>query len=140
MYNKILVSVDTSSVSKRALHHAFQLARSTGSKLTVLYVQQIILFYYGALGPEGKCVSLSKLEGEDILNNLLQELDINPASVCQRTATGNSALLIPAIAKEEKVNLIVLGIKNFGILSSILQGNTQQTVLKYAPCPVLIVK
>ncbi|OLN26871.1 universal stress protein [Desulfosporosinus metallidurans] len=140
MYNKIVVPVDSSSLSRRALTHALELARNTGAKLTVLYVNQIILLYHSALGPESQYIPFEKLDCEDILNTMLADMGIQPDSISKRIATGYPAPLIVTVAVEERANLIVMGSRGFGLLAGLLLGSVSQSVITHAPCPVLIVK
>lgn len=141
MFNRIVVPVDSSALSRRALAQAFELAQYTGAKLTVLCVKQIILLYYGALGPESQYISLEKLDGEEILNTMLSDMDISPDSIRKRSATtGNPALLIVAVAAEEGADLIVMGSRGFSLFTGFILGSISRSVIKHAPCPVLIVK
>ncbi|KJR47947.1 hypothetical protein UF75_1621 [Desulfosporosinus sp. I2] len=140
MNNKIIVPVDASSPSRRALTYALELARNTGSKLTVLYVDQIILLYYGALGPESQYIKFQKPDAEDILNKILADMGIQSDSISKRIVTGNPAPLIVTVALEERANLIVMGSRGCGFLTGLLLGSVSQSVIKHSPCPVLIVK
>lgn len=140
MYNKIVVPVDSSSFSRRALIHALELAQKTGAKLTVLYVNQIIPYYHGALGPERLYNPFEYLDGEDFLNAMLTDMGIQSDSIRKRIATGNPAPLIVTVATEESADLIVMGCRGFGLLTGLLFGSVSQSVIKHSPCPVLIVK
>lgn len=140
MYNRIVVPVDSSALSRRALTHALELARNTGAKLTVLYVNQIIPLYHSTSGPERQYIPFEKLDGEDILNAMLADMGIQSDSISKRSATGNPAPLIVTVAAEERANLIVMGSRGFGLLTGLLLGSVSQSVIKHAPCPVLIVK
>ncbi|KUO77935.1 MAG: hypothetical protein APF81_03985 [Desulfosporosinus sp. BRH_c37] len=141
MYDRILVSIDSSTLSRRTLTLALELAQNTGAKLTVLYVNQITLFYYGALGPGSELVPFENHDyGEDILNAILADLAIRFDFISKRIATGNPSQLIVTVAVEEKADIIVMGNRGFGLLMGLLLGSVSRFVIKNAPCPVLIVK
>ena len=140
MYNKIIVPLDASSPSRRAMTLALELARKTGAQLIVLYVKELILLYHGALGHGGQYIPFNKFKSEDILNVILTDMEIPPGSICKRSATGNPATLIVTVVADERANLIVMGSRGFGQLKGLLLGSVSQFVIKHAPCPVLIVK
>ncbi|AET70033.1 universal stress protein UspA-like protein [Desulfosporosinus orientis DSM 765] len=140
MYRRIVVPVDSSALSRRALEYALELCKGTGAELTVVYINPIIPSWYGGSIPE-RCFTLLEAIGtEESLNNLLSDLDVKSLSISKKTAAGNPVTLIIGMAKEEKANLIVMGSRGFNWLTGLLLGSVSQWVIKYAPCPVLIVK
>lgn len=141
MCNKILVAVDSSALSRRTLIYAIELAQSIGARLTVLFINQIIPRYYGGeLGPAKQYFPLEGYNTEKILNAMLDDLSIRSDSIAKRFAVGNPVQLIVMVAEEEKANLIVIGSRGSGLLTGLLSGSVSGLVIKYAPCPVLIVK
>jgi nucleotide-binding universal stress UspA family protein len=141
MITNILVPVDSSPFSKRVLTYSLQFARDLRAKLTVLYIRPIILLYFSALGPEGRPVYLDgELEYRHTLETALKELDFPSDCVNQIYAAGYPASLIIETAKEERSSLILMGSEGFGLLKSILFGYDNYSVIKQAPCPVLIIK
>jgi len=55
-------------------------------------------------------------------------------------AHGDAAAEIVRVAKERKVDLIVLASHGRTGLGRILFGSTAEAVVRHAPCPVLVVK
>ena len=55
-------------------------------------------------------------------------------------AQGRPSSEILRIAKEETVDLIVLGTHGKGVLDQALFGSTTERVVRNAPCPVLTVR
>ncbi|HBW33938.1 universal stress protein [Desulfosporosinus sp. BICA1-9] len=137
---KIVVPVDASTPSRRALTLAIELAQNTGAKLTVLYVKEMIVLYHGAIDHGSQYIPFNNLDAEDILKAILTDMGIQPDSICKRSATGNPARLIVTVATEERANLIVMGSRGLGQLTGLLLGSVSQSVIKHSPCPVLIVK
>lgn len=140
MDQRIVVPVDSSALSRRALEFALELGKGTGAGLTVVYIDPVIPGWYGGSTPGRRFTLLEAVGREESLNNLLSDLDLNSLSISKKTAAGNPVTLIVGMAKEENANLIVMGSRGFNCLAGLLLGSISQWVIKHAPCPVLIVK
>jgi nucleotide-binding universal stress UspA family protein len=60
--------------------------------------------------------------------------------VIRRLVTGDPASEIPRVAKEEKVDLIVMGTHGRTGLLRMLMGSVAELVVRRAPCAVLTVR
>lgn len=145
---RILVAVDGSEHSMKAVDTASGIAAAVGAKLSLL-----------AVVPSVTAVA-EELEAYARTENLLHELPrllasvqpafLEPAAVRARakratevaleTATGDPATEILATAREKGVDLIVMGSRGRGRLSGLLLGSVSQKVATHAPCSVLIVR
>jgi len=120
-----------------ALEMATSLARDTGAKLYIVHVQEPPAYYgggemyYGMLDPTAA-----------ELVKLLE--DVKPADPTvqyeQRMLTGDPAGALVDFAKEEQIDLIVLGTHGRSGLSRLLMGSVAEAVVRRAQCPVLIFK
>jgi nucleotide-binding universal stress UspA family protein len=136
-FNKILFPTDFSHTGDAALDMATSLARDTGAKLYIVHVQEPPAFYgggemyYGMLDPT-----------TDELVKMLE--DVKPADPGvkyeQRLLTGDPAHALVDFAKEENVDLIVLGTHGRSGLSRLLMGSVAEAVVRRAECPVLTFK
>jgi universal stress protein A len=138
----ILVPIDFSETSKRALLFASDLAQQYNAKLTLLFVYQAPNTFF----PEGYEPSVSML-----FEDLYQYYEKSLASVAQSiegqiSSTPNMKLSqgVPDIeiireATEGNYDLIVMGSHGRTGLSRVVIGSVAEKVVRHALCPTLIV-
>lgn len=133
---KILCPIDFSASSEAALKYAAAMARDSAAELIVVYVDEGPLAYdAGMLGfvePE------SDLQPESRLQAITQTLPDLACRAC--SLQGDPAAQIVQLAKDESVDLIVLGTHGRTGLARLLMGSIAEAVLRSAPCPVLALK
>jgi universal stress protein A len=138
---KILVPVDFSECSKKALQYAIAFARQFGASLTLLHVVQI-----NFVGGEFGSIDYPLLETElkesrsKLLDRLVRdEIDGDvPANALMRV--GQPLAEIVRAAKESDIDLIIISTHGHTGLKHVFLGSTAESVVRYAPCPVLTVR
>lgn len=142
MCKKILVPVDSSPYSKRALTAALKIAKETGGKVTVLYVNHVSASFGGWMLAAGPMMWPPKflVDGDELLKSILQDYNSDSAQIKCRVAAGYPVETIIKTAKQEEVDLVVMGTRGLGPLTGLLLGSISQRVVQDAPCPVLLVK
>jgi nucleotide-binding universal stress UspA family protein len=138
-FTNLLVAVDGSEASNRALSKALELAALTGASVTALAVEGPLPAYAATVGE----VDEVKREKDAFFGRLARdvreqaeragvpiEVDVRP---------GHAAELISRVAKERDADLIVLGHRGHFLRDHLL-GSTADRVSEHAECPVLIVK
>lgn len=134
---KILFPTDFSTLSDAALQYATTLARDMGAKLVIVHIEEPPAaygageMYYGI--PDPDTAALTKM------------LDVvRPADAAvpfeHRLVTGEPATEIVELAKEEGVDLIVMGTHGRTGLGRLLMGSVAESVVRRAPCPVFTFK
>lgn len=138
---KILVPIDFSDCSKKALQYAVPFAKQFNAALTLLYVVQVN-YYVGEVG----AVDMAALEkdmrssGEKQLSRLAAE-EVGPGVPCDTLVrSGRIVNEIVDAAKESGTDLILLSTHGHTGLKHILLGSVAENVVRHAPCPVLIVR
>lgn len=133
---RILVPVDFSDCSKKALKYALPLASQFDAELTLLHVVQ------PAQGvPEMPSLDVQVLAAaEKSLEALRSTLPAAVASSNSVVREGNPYAEIVAAAKELDADLIVLSTHGRTGLAHVLLGSTAEKVVRHAGCPVLIVR
>jgi universal stress protein A len=134
---KILFPTDFSHTGDAALALATSLARERGASLLIVHVEEPPAaygageMYYGMPDPVT----------ED-LRKMLKEVAPADASVPveHRLLTGDPAHAIARLAKEEGVELIVMGTHGRTGLMRLLMGSVAEAVVRRAPCPVLTLR
>ncbi len=132
--NKILFPTDFSHSSDAALALATSLARDTGAKLLIAHVEEPPVAYGGGEMYYGIPEPL-----EEDLRKMLKEVTPNDSSVPyeHHLVTGDPASAIVRLAKDEDVDLIVMGTHGRTGLLRMLMGSVAEAVVRRAPCPVL---
>jgi nucleotide-binding universal stress UspA family protein len=74
------------------------------------------------------------------LKKLVEEVEAKGVAAREIVAQGRPSNEILRIAKEETIDLIVLGTHGKGFLDKALFGSTTERVVRNAPCPVLTVR
>ena len=153
VFNNILVPVDGSEHSSRAIEYAFEIASKFGSKLILLHV------YFFALPVTSSPVlpgvpnyAVMTQESIDVLSQkakkeanqiLVQATNLVKAKNVVVKSLLREGRVVPEILKileTEKVDLIVMGARGISGIKKLFLGSTSEEVVKKANCPVLIVK
>lgn len=140
MFTKILVAYDGSDGSKRALEQAIKLAKVFNASITALWVRGSLPHY-----PE----TIDEVEEErEAATAFIQKItrDITEFSkqyaieITGETLAGHPAKTIVDYAKQNNVDLIVMGHRGHSGLWGNLLGHTTDKVSENAHCSVLIVR
>lgn len=137
----ILVPIDFSQRSKKALRYAVALARQFGGELVCLHVIDIP---YGA-GEAGLVVEMQayrkhlQAESRRALTELVRE-EAREIPVTSLLRAGAPYHEITRAAREFPADLIVISTHGrIGVRRFVL-GSTAERVVRHAPCPVLVVR
>src|SRR5580765_1844842 len=138
---RILVPIDFSSCSKKALQYAIPFAKQFSARLCLLYVGQ---GYY--LLPDLAPADLSTYvcrERADTAAKLAtfatREIPATLA-VDLLVRNGQPALEIVDVAKEIGADLIIISTHGYGGFKHLWFGSIAEQVVRHATCPVLVVR
>jgi len=144
----ILVPVDFSDTSRRALVYAVDLAGSVGcDDLTVVHVAMRPTEYlplddwvFGKHTDPESVEAKVRQSARSKLDSLLERFDDRPLSLEPRVELGPASATIVEVAKEVAARMIVMGTRGRNV--KILQraaGSTAIRVIRASDCPVLCV-
>lgn len=139
MFDKILLAVDGSETSRKAVPVAAGVARGSASEVVVCHVREREIL---AKAPETVMAEKSE-EAMALVDNIVRELKdagVNARPQVRTAAYGSVAREIRDLARSEGVGLIVMGSRGLGELSGLLIGSVTHKVLHLAECPVLVVR
>jgi len=153
MINRILVPIDGSEHSRKALEFAADIAqRFNASVVLVHVVSTAALLPAPQVGvpvtPEGvpppvfstkMAEDLAKL-GSELLARGSSELEKRGLATKRILERGEPVDKILQTAKNERCDLIVIGARGLGKMRALLLGSVSDGVVHRAPCPVLVVK
>jgi len=137
---KILVPTDFSESARHALQYAVTLAHSFGAGITLLHVvENVTVSYASDLFPVPMAEVFEEVSGyaRKEIAALAAELRARNIEVAERVVQGKPAGEILRAAREDAIDLIVLGTHGRGVLDHALFGSTTERVVRKAPCPVL---
>ena len=136
----IVVGVDGSGHSRKALERAANEAAAHGAPLTVLTVHQAVRDVYGSASHYGDDAALTEKAKEAAqadTDQVLAAAGSQPPSV---TVTAVHGLPVDELVKaSESADMIVLGRRGMGGFVRLLMGSVSSQVAQHAQCPVLIV-
>jgi nucleotide-binding universal stress UspA family protein len=155
MFEKILVPLDGSDHSVRALEKAVQIAKKFSGKVTLIYaysvsMQPIILPEPTTLSSPtipiltaaeiSRVVEAARTTGERILKDGEAKAKTEGVAVKAMLVEGHAVQEIVRTAKEDNFDLIVMGARGVSHIRSLLLGSVSDGVIHHALCPVLVVK
>ncbi len=137
-FKKILVPVDGSKYSEKALQRACDLVEGFDSKITLIYVVEKSL-PVNLLDRKEYLELLRKFGSKtlDKANSLLLKKGITGKILLKE---GNITNEIEKVAKNEKCDLIIVGSKGLGAVTRFLLGSVSNKLAQSSSCSVLIVK
>ncbi len=141
---KILVPTDFSEHGRHALSYGAELAQKFGAELHLLHVLQDLV----AMVPEpgmafpmpGDYLKDLREGSQRALTELAKKEVPEGLSIVQEIREGPPFLEIIRYAKENDVDLMVLGTHGRSGLAHALLGSVAEKVVRKAPCPVLTVR
>ena len=134
----ILVPLDGSKNSEKALLHACDMAKNYKSRLILLYVVEKS-FPINLLDKKEYLEILRKfgnrvlIKGKDIAT----QQGIDSKMIIKE---GNIVNEIVKLAKNEKCNLIIVGSKGLGSTARFFLGSVSNKLANNSPCSILIIK
>jgi nucleotide-binding universal stress UspA family protein len=142
MFRHILVSVDGSEQSERALDEAIDIARADQARLTILTaVCQPAVWAASAMAAGAYAVSAADLEKEavDTMRRAVKRVpeDVPVTTIISRKPIRNA--LTHRLETGEH-DLLVMGSRGRGALSASVLGSVSHYALNHSPIPVLIVQ
>ena len=136
---RILVPLDLSGNSRRALRYAAPLAKKFGGEICLLHVLPLRL-----TSPDFAFVEVDEAPVKRDADAKLKEIQrtLSPPSLCQRTeiAVGDAAEQILAVADRIAADLIVMTTHGHSGVKRFFMGSTAEQVLRHAECPVFLVR
>jgi nucleotide-binding universal stress UspA family protein len=140
---KILVPVDFSETGMLAFEHASFMARLAKADLLLLHVLPIQEYHFEIPEPVMRIENHDEVNRvvEQKLDELVQQVREKYGCVARSLSTrGKVAHEIMEIAREEKVDLIVMGTHGASGFEEFFIGSNAHKVVTVAPCPVITVQ
>jgi nucleotide-binding universal stress UspA family protein len=149
MIKKILVPIDGSKYSDKALAFSLDIAKKYSAKITLLCVAQPIIltspfFLNQPLASPNTALYIKEIESahEKMLDEAFKKTKKNNPNleISKQLVNGRPADKIVEITKKENFDLIVMGSRGTGGIKKFFLGSVSDRVADEASCPVLLVK
>jgi len=147
MYKRILVATDGSTLSKKAVSSAIELAAATGAELVALKVvpRYPMSYYEGGLAVQASEVARIEKQWGDNAQAIVDAVQKAAAAraVKAKALTVKSNLVSDAViaaAKKHKCDLIVMASHGHRGIKRLLLGSETQLVLTHSHIPVLVLR
>ncbi len=143
VYKRILVPIDFSDSSKKALLSSITLAKTFQAELILLYVVESAVypadFGFGQVAVPAIEREMTE-RGEAELAKLVKQQIAGAVPARTIVCSGKPFLEIIKTTEEEKVDLIVIATHGHTGVEHILFGSNAEKVVRKAPCDVLVVR
>ena len=139
MFNNILLAVDGSEYSHRAIEYAKSLAERYEANLWIVHVFSHTSDLLGYQDFE-KLYAKRKSAGQAVLDSAKKILGNIPFKVHEELMEGSEAEAILAVAENHQADLIVMGTRGFGAVKGMLVGSVSRKVIHLSTCPVMVVR
>jgi universal stress protein A len=137
---KILVPLDFSEVSEKALRYAIRFAEQFSSRITLLHVIQPMVYPSDFGYPPTLVDTLDDTMQQAVQEKLRGVANRTPLEVDTMIRLGQPYHEIATVAKELEADLIIITTHGHTGLKHALLGSTAERVVRHAPCPVLTLR
>lgn len=136
-FEKVLLAVDGSDHSARAIPVAADIATKSNGEVLVFHAREHVVARGGSW----------ELESESDANELLERIKtdlvsagVKARSVTDRALAGRAAQAILDAAESEGADLIVMGSRGRSDLAGLLLGSVAHKVIQLSHCPVVVAR
>lgn len=145
MYQKILVPVDDSKASLKALKEACMLAEQLKAKLHIVHIVDLQQFNWigGDYLQSSKIHDVSKEVSEKILDSaveVIKKFNLEYETQIMESVGEKVAGIIAGCVKENQCDLVVMGTHGFTGVMHLLMGSVAEGVLRQVSVPVMLVR
>ncbi|OXI92466.1 MULTISPECIES: universal stress protein [Burkholderia] len=145
MYTNIMVAVDGSPSSQRALDEGLKVARSHGARLFAVFVvdKSLMITFGGRMDPDALLDEIRR-DGASVLRHVertIAHATVNGETELLETEIGESvAERLQRYVVERSIDLAVVGTHGRRGVRRLFLGSVAERFLRGSSCPVLLVR
>ena len=137
---RILVPIDFSEHSQKALRYALAFAHQFGAEVTLVHIVEQMVYPGDWMYPPLAVTDFATEKREEMISRL-QSLDAGSGVKTQHIVRiGRAWQEIIEIAQEMKSDMLILATHGYTGLKHVLLGSVAEKIIRHAPCPVLTVR
>ena len=148
MYKRILVSLDGSATSNKALAAALELGSSSAGSLAIRLIHVLDeMAYFTGLDPYAgqtySAVHVMRQAGEKILAEglvICKSAGVQADTVLVDRLGARLAETVAETARKWPASLVVVGTHGRKGVGRMLMGSGAEQIIRMAPCPVLVIR
>ena len=141
MFTNILVPIDGSDNSYRALDAALLLSEKLGSNITVIHVmEEVPITHIGSEKMLNELLEAYKKENQGILLKSSEIANQKGLTIKTFLLQGNPASVILDYNKKEKFDLVIMGSRGLGKFKELILGSVSSKIVHHSPCAVLLIR
>jgi len=146
MYQRILVPVDGSATSNKALVAALQMARESGGRVRLIHVVEELAYLSGYEqygGYSGELISVMRETGNKVLNDAMaiaQAAGVEADNLLFDNFGERLAEVVADAATQWNADLVVVGTHGRRGVGRMLLGSGAEQILRLASVPVLVIR
>lgn len=143
LFNKILLAYDGSKASNKALGRAVELVKVTpGATLEIVHAFDFPRFFVGeGIAPIPASVNKEIYDlAEQTTEELRERIENAQINGKVEMIQGPPAEVILEYAKQNEMDLIVIGSRGLGGIREFVLGSVSHNVVQHAKIPVLVIK
>ncbi len=144
---RVLLATDGSEEASRAADAAMELCEKTGSELHVVYVRTRHIGGTAPVDPIWAGQTYPELEEDlerearGVLDGQVQEIEAAGGTVAQtHLEIGDAAERVVALGEDIGAGLVIVGSRGLTRLKRAVMGSVSESIVRYAHCPVLVVR
>jgi nucleotide-binding universal stress UspA family protein len=141
LFSKVLVPIDGSDNSFRALDAALLLSEKLGAKVTAIHVMEDIpVLHIQSEKLLRQLLDSYKKESQKILLKCSEISARKGLSIDTKLLQGNAGSIILDFCEKEKYDTIVMGSRGMGKFKELVLGSVSNKVIHHSSCPVMIIR
>ena len=141
MFSRILVPVDGSDNSHRALDAALFLSEKLGAKVTAIHVMEDVpVLHIESEKLLRELLNAYKKENQLILSKCSEIATEKGLMIETKLFQGNPSSAILDFCEKEKHDTIVMGSRGMGKFKELVLGSVSSKVLHHSSCPVMLIR
>lgn len=141
MFSRILVPVDGSDNSHRALDAALFLSEKLGAKVTAIHVMEDLpVLHIQSEKLLRELLEAYKKENQLLLLKCSEIATKKGLTMDTKLLQGNPSSAILDFCEKEKHDIIVMGSRGMGKFKELVLGSVSSKVLHHSSCPIMIIR
>lgn len=137
---QIVVGIDGSEASQRALEWAADEARLRGAHLRVVHAWLEVFVDGSFTAPAVYERDAIEQAGRELLDKAVASIPDGAPELSVDSVLVHGQPEVVLLEEAEKADLVVVGSRGRGGLAGLLMGSVSQRVVHHAPCPVVVVR
>ncbi|MFC3414141.1 universal stress protein [Algoriphagus hitonicola] len=133
---KILIPVDFSKNSEKALQFALKLFPENELDIVLVHVVELV---YDFASQAALALDSMHKDAEKLIKNLKAKYQDDRIHIEGKVKEGTPSITLARLAEEEEASLIVMGTKGASGVKKVLVGSTATNLIKESTIPVLLV-